>query len=393
MNIFKNKFFLLGNLAFLLLVIPVVLYFVKNQTSTRGSAAPTTTLSFISPSLALDQCDATQTTRLVLNPGENIVHTIQLALKWDKTKFDIDFAPNKTVFTQTLKGPTQTTDGMTITLSTDVDVTKAISTTTDVGTITIKPLAPSDGVIKLDIDPTGTQIYSFASEDGTTENVYNSAGSFPLSVSIAAKTCDTTAAPTVTDTANPSVTTAVSASPTVTTAPTITSAVATTIPTATPTAGPANQSPICLNLDTTASSGSAPLSVTLTAGGNDSDGTIAKASFNFGDGTQQDVTTGMGTASVSAQLAHTYNSGGTFNATSVFTDNGGAVSSTCTQQIVVSGAVATMAPTATPTSAPIVTEAQTATPTINNPGGIGATIGIIGGIIFAIAAGIFLLAL
>jgi hypothetical protein len=388
MNIFKNKFFLLGNLAFLLLVIPVVLYFVKNQTSTRGSAAATTTLSFISPSLALDQCDATQTTRLVLNPGQNIVHTIQLTLKWDKTKFDIDFAPNKTVFTQILKGPTQTTDGMTITLSTDVDVTKAITTTTDVGTITIKPIAPSDGVIKLDIDPTGTQIYSFASDDGTTENVYNSAGSSPLSVSIAAKTCDATVSPTITDTTTPSVTTTVDISPTVTSSPDVT-----TVPTATPTTGPANQSPTCIDLSTTASTGSAPLSVTLTASGQDSDGTVTKASFNFGDGTQQDVTTGMGTASVSAQLAHTYNSGGSFNATAVFTDNNGAASATCAQQIVVSGAVVTMAPTVIPTSAPIVTNAPTATPTINNPGGIGATVGIVGGIIFAIAAGVFLLVL
>jgi hypothetical protein len=393
MNIFKNKFFLLGNLAFLLLVIPVVLYFVKNQTSTRGSAAPTTTLSFISPSLAIDQCDSTQTTRLVLNPGQNIVHTIQLALKWDKTKFDIDFSPNKAVFTQTLKGPTQTTDGMTITLSTDVDVTKAISTTTDVGTITVKPLAPSDGVIKLEIDPTGTQIYSFATEDGATENVYNSSGSFPLSVSIAAKTCTATVSPTVTETViSPSVTTTVTAVPTTTITPTVTTA-ATSVPTATPTTAPANQSPVCLNLATTAASGSAPLSVTLTAGGQDNDGIVAKTSFNFGDGTQQDVTTGMGTASVAAQLAHTYNSGGSFNATAVFTDNSGAMSTTCTQQIVVSGAVATLAPTATPTSAPIVTDIPTATPTINNPGGIGATMGIIGGIIVAIAAGIFLLAL
>lgn len=388
MNIFRNKFFLLGNLAFLLLAIPVVLYFVSNQTSTRGSAAPTTTLSFIDPSLTPDQCDETKKSRLVLNPGENIVSTVQLSLKWDKSKFYIDFAPNQTAFPQTLKGPEQTPDGMTITLNIGADVTKAISTTTDVGTITIKPLAPTNGeVIKLDIDPVGTKVYSLSEQDGATENVYNSAGSSPLNISIVAKSCDETddtTSPTPSTTVSPSPSPSPTVSPTVTTAPTVP---------VTPTTTAANQSPICVNLDTSTASGSAPLAVTFTATGRDTDGTLTKATFNFGNGTQQDVTTGLGTASGSAQISYTYTSGGTFTATSVFTDNRGAVSAVCSKQVAVSGAVATTAPTATPTLAPIVTDPPTATPTIAPSGNLGVTVGIIGGILLVVIAGIFLLAL
>lgn len=389
MNIFKNKYFLLGNLAFLLLAIPVVLFIVKNQTSTRGSAAPTTTLSFVSPSITVDQCDETKTSRLVLNPGENIVSTVQLALKWDKTKFDINFAPNTTAFPQTLKGPEQTTTGMSITLNIGADVTKAISTTTDLGTITIKPLAPTNGtVVALDIDAAGTKVYSLAQQDGATEDVFNAAGSSPLQVSITPQSCG--------DQATPSTTPTVTTTPDTTVTPTVTTAVTptpTTIVTPTPTTSVANQSPVCLSLSASVSSGSAPLSVNFTATGNDSNGTISKATFNFGNGQQQDVTTGLGTASASAQVNYTYTSGGNFSATAVFTDNNGAVSSTCTQSIAVTGAFATLPPTATPTLAPIITDPPTPTPTIADSGSLTTTVGIIGGVILIIFAGIFLLVL
>lgn len=383
MNIFKNKYFLLGNLAFLLLVIPIALFFIKNQTSTRGSAAPTTTISFNPPSLTPDQCDSTQKTKLVVNPGQNIVSRVQLALKWDKTKFDIDIAPAKSTF-QVTKGPDSTPDGMNITIGigpSGADSANAISTTTELAILTIKPLAPTNGtVINLDIDPNGTKVYSLSTQDGASENVYNSGNSSALRLSITPKTCTgTSPSPTLTTSPSPSVT--------ITTQPSTTIA-----PTAIPTQS-TNKLPACINLSTSTSSGSAPLSVTLTASGRDTDGTISKATFNFGDGTSQDVTTGLGTASVSAQLAHTYNSGGNFNATSVFTDNSGAVSSVCNQPIAVTGAIVTSAPTATPTLAPIATSIPTATPTIAPSGSIGQTVGIVGGIVVAIIAGIFLLAL
>jgi len=380
-------------LAFLLIVIPVVLFFVKNQTSTRGSAAPTSTLSFIDPTVIADQCDNSKTARLVLNPGQNVVNRVALALKWDKTKFDVVFTPNKTAFSDIAKDAVYPPEGgsMTITLTIGPDVTKAISTTTDVGTVQIKPIAPTTKV-DLEVDPVNTKIFSLSGQDGAAENVLNPGGLVPLQVAITAKVCtDATVTPTVTDTQSQT-----SITPTVTTQPTITSAVTPTTTAATPTSAAANQSPTCLNLASSTSSGSAPLSVTLTATGRDTDGIVSKATFNFGDGSQQDVTTGLGTASVSAQLAHTYNSGGNFTSTAVFTDNSGAVSATCSQVIAVSGAIATIPPTATPTveiGSISPTDTPTATPTISNPGGVSVTFGLVGGIVLAIIAGIFLLAL
>jgi len=374
MNILKNKFFLLGNLAFLLIVIPVVLYFVSNQTSTQGEAAATTTMSFNPSSMTVDQCTSTQTTRLMLNPVDNIVATVQLALKWDKTKFDIEFQPNTDVFKQVLSGPEQTTDGLSVTLNIGTDVSNAISTATEVGTITIKPLLPTgETPINLEILASGTKVFSFA-EEVSTENVYDPSGSSPFRLLITAATCNN-GSPTPTPT-NP----AGGASPSPSTSPT----------------QQANTAPVCQNLLASTASGSAPLSVTFTATGGDANGTIPKATFNFGDGSQQDVTTGLGTASVSAQLSHTYSNGGNFNATVVFTDNSGAVSATCTKTITVAGAIATIAPlpTATPTMPPTATPVPpTAIPTVEAPGGIGQSVGIIGGVILTIIAGIFLLSL
>ncbi len=391
MNILKNKFFLLGNLAFLLLVIPVALFFIKNQTSTRSSAAPTTTLSFIDPSLTPDQCDNTRKSRLVLNPGQNIVSTVQLYLKWDKTKFDIDFSPNDKAFPQVLKGPEQTSDGIKITLNIGADVTKAISTTTDVGTITIKPLAPTNGtVIKLDIDPTGTKVYSLSQQDGATENVYNSAGSSPLQISILAKSCTGDRTSPTPSSTSPTAAPSGAVTPTIATAPSPTPAIAT------PTVTAANSAPTCVAFASSIASGSAPLAVNFTASGRDTDGTLAKATFNFGDGSQQDVSTGLGSASGSTQITHTYVNGGTFKSTAVFTDDRGAISAlNCTLTMNVTGAFATIPPTAPPTATigPIATDIPTNTPTIAPSGSVANTIGIAGGIILVIVAGIFLLAL
>lgn len=383
MNIFKNKYFLLGNLAFLLLAIPVALFVIKNQTSTVGNAAPTTTLSFVPGTMKTDQC-TDKTARLVINPDQNLVSTVQLALKWDKSKFDVVFEPNEAAFPQTLEGPDQTTTGMAIKLNTGNDVTKAINTTTDVGVITIKPLAPTEvgANILLEIDTVNTKIYSLSQEDGALD-VFNAGGSTPLSIEITAQVCN-----------NQPDTPSTSPSPSPSTSPVVSppTATPTTIPTATPTLA-ANASPICLSLNTSTSSGSAPLSVTLTAAGSDQNGTLTKATFNFGDGSSQEATSGLGTASGSAQIAHTYTSGGTFTATASFTDNGGAVSAICSKQIIVSGAVATTAPTATATLAPIVTEVPTATPTIAASGNLATTVTIIGGILLVIIGGVFLLAL
>lgn len=373
MNILKNKYFLLGNLAFILIIIPVTLFIIKNQTSTRGSAAPTTTISFNPPSLQTDQCSDV-TSNIVLNPGQNVVATVKLQLAWDATKFNVEFTPNLSVLPQVLSGPDITTGSLKTTLTVGADVTKAITSTATIGTLTIKPIAPTNGTpASLTIDPTGTEVRSLA--DGEGENVFNAAGSSPLQVAITSATCTGT-------------------SPTPTAQPTSTP---TALPTATATPAPttANTAPICTSLTSTTASGSAPISLTFTAVGNDPDGTIQKATFNFGDGSVQDVTTGLGLASATSELAHTFTSGGTFTPSVTFTDNGGSISNSCTMSLLVQGDAATVTPapssgdagTITPTSSPTPTQA------IANPGGITTTLAVIGGITLVILTGLFFLVL
>lgn len=372
MNILKNKYFLLGNLAFILIIIPVTLFIIKNQTSTRGSAAPTTTISFNPPSLQTDQCTDV-TSNIVLNPGQNVVATVKLQLSWDASKFNVEFAPSLSTFPQVLSGPDITPGSLKTTLTIGADVTKAITSTATVGTLTIKPIAPTSGTpASLTIDSTGTEARSLA--DGEGENVFNAAGSSPLQIAITPATCN-------------------GASPTPTTTPTLTPTP--TLPPATITAAPtaSNTSPICSSLTSTTASGSAPIALTFTAIGNDPDGTIQKATFNFGDGTVQDATTGMGIAQVTSELSHTFTSGGTFTPSVTFTDNGGSISNSCTTSLTIGGDVSTVTPTPssgsgeTPTTAPQPTEA------IANPGGVTTTLTIVGGIVLMIVAGLFFLAL
>jgi len=78
--------------------------------------------------------------------------------------------------------------------------------------------------------------------------------------------------------------------------------------------GTGNQPPVAV-ASATPQSGDAPLAVTFnSAGSNDSDGSIASYSWNFGDGN----------TSTSANPAHTYNNAGTYNAVLTVTDNLGA---------------------------------------------------------------------
>jgi len=238
MKILRNKFFLIGNLVFLIIAIPVVLYLVKNQTTTRSGAAPTSTLSFSPGTINTDECAAASQTNLVLNPGQNLVGSVQISLKWDKSKFSMNFTPNSGAFPQTFAGPTETADGYQITLNIGSDVTKAISSTTNVGTLTITPNEP--GNVNLTIDAAGTAIYSLAQpQDGPTENVYNAAGSSPLAVNISA--CGGNPSPSVTTTVSP--TSSPQPQPTATNTPTPTrTPTPTTPPAATATSAPSNNS-------------------------------------------------------------------------------------------------------------------------------------------------------
>lgn len=319
MNFIKNKYFILGNIILLLIVIPITLYAVKRQTSLTSKAAPTTVLSF-TPAVTTTNVGDSIALDVFVDPGQNVISILdQLTVEVDPTILEIvSLEKNDAVFPVALRPAVINTDGTaSISMSTSNDIQQAIQVKTKVATLTVKAKAATNGtptLVKINKPP--TQAFSLATTDGQTENVLSS--TIPASIDIT----DTLGA---------------SPSPSLTVTPgagsTSTGSAAT------------NQKPVCsaLSLDRS-ESGTAPYSLVFTATGTDADGTLSKVAFNFGDGPVQEVTTagGLGTNSANVQISHTYTSPGSYSATAVFTDSKGDISDTvtCSKTITVADASA-----------------------------------------------------
>lgn len=370
-----KKIILLGIIVVLLATIPLTIYLIQKQQETRARAVASTTLSFSPTSSQASPLPKavgeTFDFDIMMDPGSNQVSFIELALTYNKDKLMVtgnELVPNANVLS-TIAGPVSTPGNISITLSIGADPTKIIQTTTKIATISFKALATT-GTTATQVQFGGaTQVLSRAPTDQYNENVLSTTS--PVYIAIAAGTTTPTPGPT-----------------------------------STPGPTTANQLPICdnLNVDRT-TSGTTPFSIAFTANGRDSDGTIRKVSFNFGDGPVQDVTQagGIGTNSVSVQIAHTYANPGTFQASAILTDNNNAVStasSSCTQTITVTkttGGPAPTSPAATtgqPTSTPSLTPTPTVIPSITptGPGHQVITVGI-AGVILTILGGFLFLAL
>lgn len=384
MKILKNKYFILGNIALLLAAIPLTLFFISRQQDVRSRAAPTTRITFSPTTLSFqgDQCSE-QSLTVNLDPGENIVSTVELFLTYDATKVNISISPNENVFPEILRGPTVSNGQASVVMNIGSSVTNAIESPTDIATITVVPVAATtEGPVNISIDSSKTRVFSLSEDDEATENVFQSGGQSAISVDAAC----------LED--NPSPTTSItpSVSPTVSITPSVTTTVS---PTLSP--SPSQQAgslPVCSTISASpASTGTAPFVLTLTAQGTDPDGTITKATFDFGDNVVQEVTEGLGAAAVTTQLSHTYQTAGSYSASVVFTDNSGAVSNSCTANITVASGEATATPTVADGGGIQPTATFTPTPPIENPGGIGTTIAVIGGLLLVILGGLALIAL
>ncbi|MDP3726867.1 MAG: hypothetical protein Q8Q96_00960, partial [bacterium] len=353
-------------------------YILQKQQEVRSRAAAATKLYFSQPSQTTPPLTTLQKTAgetfdldIIVNPGtnQNQVSFIGLNITYDGSKLDaVDskLRVNETAFPAILKAPSYASGNASVTISVGADPAKVITTVTKVATITFKVMAVTvDPTISIAF--TGSQVLSIASSDQPSENVL--ADSTPLLLTIVPATA-------VTPTAKPSTT-----------------------------PGPgAQKAPECTSLNTDRTpSGAAPFALALIANGNDSDGTINKVAFNFGDGPAQDVTQGggIGTKTVNVQIAHEYKNSGTFKASALLTDNSGAVSSStsCTQTITVTGGVGggAIAPTATAAAVPSAvapTATAAAKVTITPPGPGDSIIGIgIAGVVLSILGGLLLLAL
>ncbi|MBI4098142.1 MAG: hypothetical protein HY426_03805 [Candidatus Levybacteria bacterium] len=371
-NFSKKKLLLIGFLFIILLVIPLTVYLVGQQQELRSRANPNTTLSFV-PAEATASVGAKINFDVWVAPGSNQVNFIKLVVKYDGTKLSAteeSFVINPASNLSILQGPVvgEAGDDLSVILSIESDPTKVIQQDTKVGTITFDVTAPSDTPTQISFDDTKIEIRSLsgANQDAFDENVFLNGVPATLTIQSGGEVT-----PTPTAEASPS------PSPTIETSPT---------PTSTQSAEGAtpsdNQAPVCESLVTDRSpDGAAPLSITFTVNGSDTDGTISKATFSFGDGTIEDETTGggIGTDTVNIQKAHTYNNAGAFTASALLTDDGSGVSdnTNCTVSVSVtdgSGGQASEAATPLPATGP--------TETIVGAGLLGGVLFIIGALLF-----------
>ncbi len=360
MNVAGKKLFAIGFALLLLVGIPVTVYLLQQQQETRSRAEKSTSFSFTPESSASSPIQKNVNDSIPLDimvdPGKNLVSYVKLEIQYDPDKLATDsatpFQANSAIFPTVLEGPVYTPGKIAVTLAVGPDPTKALQTKVKAASISFKAIAPTgQGTPTLVTYSATSQALSTGPNDQASENVLSNTS--PATIVIAGAVVPTTTEPTTaipTDVPTAAPTTAVpTAAPTPTTA----------VPTSPPGEVGANDLPICESLSVDReTTGNAPYSLTFTANGSDSNGTINKVTFNFGDGTVEDVTDagGIGTSSVNAQMSHTYNNPGTFQASAILTDDLNAVSNSAScQQTVTVNASGSASPTATnPTSAPSI---------------------------------------
>lgn len=314
-----KKILALGFIVVLLAAIPFAVYLLQKQQEMRSRAAKSTTLSLVPtgsliPATINKKVGEKFNLDVIIDPGTNVVTNLTLHVIYDEEKIATDTAEGGcgSSFCQTAvflpnNNIKYTPGSIRIDLSTNPGPGSYVQTKTKVGSLTFKALAPTS------VSP--TQI-GFGDKTLVTAQL-------PLDPEENVLSTTNPAIVNITNTVE------LTPSPTTSTTPVLTSTT--------------NQSPVCdsLNVDRI-TTGVAPFSITFTANGRDSDGTISKITFDFGDGPVQDITqaNGIGSNSVSAQIAHTYQNPGTYKASVVLTDSNSATSNptTCTQTITVSQA-------------------------------------------------------
>lgn len=351
------------------MAIPFSVYIAQKRQNISSKAAASTVLSF-EPALTTIKVEDIVTLSIVLDPGAgttaNQVSFVKLSINFDPTKF--------TTLSDSLKVNPESSNGLTVTvdsaqydnksgkatlsLSIGSDPARAVKTKTKIATLQLKAIAattPTSPNITFDSDP-NTQILSITSSDMAGENVLST--TIPAKVTVTSVVVSPTISPPISPTKSQS-----------------------QLPVSAP--GPkVGLAPVCSSLDINGlENGTAPYSLLFTATGNDSDGTISKISFNFGDSIE-DLTTGggIGMSSSSGQLLHTYNTPGIYTAYAILTDNSNNLSerkNSCTKTITINAGLNQLNPTITVQPLPPVGDGKI----IFGLGTIGIIFTIIGGVL------------
>ena len=392
-----KKLLLIGFGVILLIAIPLTIYLLQQQQETRSQAQAATTLTFMPPSTQIaplqKKIDDIFSIDATVDPSTNIVSFVRLEIQYDPTKLatasaqGVDaFTPNTIAFPSILEGPIYEEGKVAVTLSVGSDPTKAIQTTTKIGTITFKALEATETPTQVTYT-LNTQVLSIGSSDQASENVLST--KTPAVIQIAGDS--DTPQPTPSET-EPSLTPTATPSPTLTPSPS---------PTDTPSPSPTktvSQAPVCSlftatlasstqetsstesgSLDTNTASNSGTSTFNFTLEGHDTDGTVEQVTFNFGDGAVTTITDGLSTSSVQTSTTHTYQPG-TYTASAVLTDDQGNVSSDSCSQTIVFGNDESI----TPVNSPVPTTTLTPGPgsTILGVGAFFTMLSVIGAILF-----------
>lgn len=166
-------------LVLLVLTIPLTIGILQQQQDTQSKAQQTTVLSFL-PDSSLSyplQFTLGQTNQLQvrLDPGTNLVSFLRLEVLYDATKLapvDPALSINTTGFSQVIEGPIYTSGRIAVSLSVGPDLTKAISTPVQVGTLTFKAIGTTSRKSNTFVTiGSAAQALSVSVEDGRDENV------------------------------------------------------------------------------------------------------------------------------------------------------------------------------------------------------------------------------
>lgn len=179
MNLSRNKkLFFLGLILALLIALPLTLYILQKQQETRSKAQASTTLSLTPSSTSSTPLQKNIgdefTLTIAIDPGANLVSATSLEITYDPSVFEPSgtqpFTLNPAALPIILQGPIYSTGKMQIALSAGSDPTRALSASTNLGTLKLKTLnnTSSPSVIRFG---EGTVVSSIAETDSFSENV------------------------------------------------------------------------------------------------------------------------------------------------------------------------------------------------------------------------------
>lgn len=207
MNLSRNKkLFTLGVIIALIVALPLTIIVTRQQQNTRSKAAASTSLSFTpasSPTAPLTESpNSTIPLTIAITPGANQVSLVSLEITYDPTKLEptgpTPFVAKTSVFPQTIEGPVYSPGKIRVSLSVGSDPRSAVTTPSEVGTITFKALSNTSQPTSVSFG-SQTQVYSVAGADQGSENVL--ATSNPAYISIGfGQSEEPTVSPTITHT-------------------------------------------------------------------------------------------------------------------------------------------------------------------------------------------------